>query len=859
MHIYTFRGANYSNRRVQVPRDLVGMQNYLVNSLGWETTTFNIGDGINTSVVVGSSSQNYSVMATYLVVTDDMNSILSRWFITESVYLRGEQYRLQLHRDVIADSYSLITNAQIFCERGYLPDTDDGIFAKEGNQYNQIKKESDTLPDLTRSAWILAYINKSHASDISLALHNDLIPDITVSDLTLWDYYQYTNKAGAQQEELKTSTNASLIFKWIFAQEAGLIETLFSRFPTRGFWTEINAITGILNPNPIYSETGAKSLWDALFNSAFNYEKFGGVGGNGITSNLDIPNVFLQYSKIIQQNFDENTAKQSIDSDFGFSSDSAYTMARNLNQKILYDSSSAKYYRILVDETNASESDVSLPSNGLTEFFCRSIIEDLSGYQNFRREGKDQRVEISGSNLSTAFSANLSYKSITIRLVDEGSLNGTIILQADHTHCEDAPYDIFAFPMSNVTYYTRNLFGSFDSKGGFGQSLMSALSNQATSIVYDVQIFPYCPIDSKQLRLGMVYLYDWDMAGNLSSKDFSELKDSDNNILARGMWARKSKFSGTLITPMSRIQSAPIYPFGRTKEEIRAKGTKIVSETYMWRLCSPDYSAIFEFNAAQMDGYGDLHADFVCKPYNPSIRVYPEFKRLYGKEFQDARGLICKSSFSISRTESAWQNYELQNKNYEKIFNRQIQNLEITQDVAREEQVVKAVTGGIVSTVQAAASAGVAGGPVMALLAGGVTAAANVAGALEDWKLQERLRNEQMEYNRDMHMLQMGSIKAQPDTLTSVDVLDPYFKIFPVIEVYRASQIEINALQDQITWSGMKIGRYGQLNTFINPEGTTYVKGKLIRLDGIDEDAHYMNAINDELSIGLYIEGGYIE
>lgn len=858
MHIYTFRGANYSNRRVQVPRDLAGMQNYLVNPLGWETTTFNIGDGINTSVVVGSSSQNYSVMATYLVVTDDMNSILSRWFITESVYLRGEQYRLQLHRDVIADSYSLITNAQIFCERGYLPDTDDGIFAKEGNQYNQVKKESDTLPDLTRSAWILAYINQSHASDITLELHNDIIPDITVSDLASWDYYQYTNKAGNQQEELKNSTNASLVFKWRFYQEAGF-EELFNRFPPRGFWTEINAISGILNPNPIHTQTGDKSIWTATFNSSFRYEDFGGVGGNHLSSDKDIPNIFLQYSKLIEHNFDENTAKQSIDSDFGFSTDFQYTTVKKLDQKILYDSASHQYYRILVDETYTTESDVSLPSNGSTDLFCRSIIEDISGYKNFQLEGKDQRVEIAGSDFSTAFSAYLSYRSITIRLVDEGKVNGTIILQADHTHCKDAPYDIFAFPMSNVTYYTRNLFGSFDSKGGYGQSMMSALAKQSASIVYDVQIFPYCPIAQSQLRLGMVYLYDWDMEGNISSKDFSELKDPNNNILARGMWARKSKFTGTLITPMSRIQSVVSYPFGRTKEEIRAIGTKIVSETYMWRLCSPDYSAIFEFNAAQMDGYGDLHADFVCKPYNPSIRVYPEFKRLYGKDFNDARGLICKSSFSISRTESAWQNYELQNKNYEKIFNRQIQNLEITQDVAREEQVVKAVTGGIVSTVQAAASAGIAGGPVMALLAGGVTAAANVAGAMEDWKLQERLRNEQMQYNRDMHTLQMGSIKAQPDTLTSVDVLDPYFKIFPVIEVYRASQIEINALQDQIAWSGMKIGRYGQLNTFINPEGTTYVKGKLIRLDGIDEDAHYMDAINDELSIGVYIEGGYIE
>ena len=77
---------------------------------------------------------------------------------------------------------------------------------------------------------------------------------------------------------------------------------------------------------------------------------------------------------------------------------------------------------------------------------------------------------------------------------------------------------------------------------------------------------------------------------------------------------------------------------------------KVKSETEMYRLCSPNYAASFEFNAAK--NYGVTYIDIDCsyKPYNPYIHANPVFGGIYGADTNDARGLICQGDFSLPQS-----------------------------------------------------------------------------------------------------------------------------------------------------------------------------------------------------------------
>ena len=100
---------------------------------------------------------------------------------------------------------------------------------------------------------------------------------------------------------------------------------------------------------------------------------------------------------------------------------------------------------------------------------------------------------------------------------------------------------------------------------------------------------------------------------------------------------------------------------------------KVENECDLYRLCSGNYQGMFEFSAAKSYGIDGYHVDCTFKPYNPYIHVAPKLKGLYGTSFatfNDARGLICGGDFSLTQLSNAWANYELQNKNYQAIFDR---------------------------------------------------------------------------------------------------------------------------------------------------------------------------------------------
>ena len=140
--IYLLKYNNYYNRIVK-KEDTLGAyltQDYLLDS--FENVNFVPADGVDTTLVVKHEGPNPD----YLIVADG-NDIESRWFVVESDIIRGGQYRLTLHRDVIVDSYDLVINAPCFIEKATLSNNDPFIFNGEDMTFNQIKNYgADSYP-----------------------------------------------------------------------------------------------------------------------------------------------------------------------------------------------------------------------------------------------------------------------------------------------------------------------------------------------------------------------------------------------------------------------------------------------------------------------------------------------------------------------------------------------------------------------------------------------------------------------------------------------------------------------------------------------------------------------------------------
>ena len=81
---------------------------------------------------------------------------------------------------------------------------------------------------------------------------------------------------------------------------------------------------------------------------------------------------------------------------------------------------------------------------------------------------------------------------------------------------------------------------------------------------------------------------------------------------------------------------------------IDVENVKVETECDMYRLCSPNYSGLFEFNIAKNGGLSFFNIDCSYKPYQPYIHINPNFGGLYGQDFNDSRGLICGGDFSLS-------------------------------------------------------------------------------------------------------------------------------------------------------------------------------------------------------------------
>ena len=796
--LYYLRFNNYFNRQLIMK---YGTTWYRQLQIGFTPNVqlFNYGDGVYTTQIVNTVQWNDvdDKAPDYCVVEDDTTLEYSRWFVIEWKYIRAGQYQATLRRDVLADNYDAIMSSPMLISKGYVTPSDSAIFNYEGQAYNKIKTSETLLYDETGCPWLVGYIPRDAFKDQAKEVTTSLIsPFYNLNYATLEAFYQ-------DFPYLKGSPN---------------------RVPVKKLISNIYNIRGTLN----------QQVLTAAYNIAFN--KLGYVSYN-------------------PQSFGENSL-----SNYGWTKiDLGYTaIEHTFGTATIYDSMNigAKVYPSYVDVMDNLEAAVKtaysynpaalntlinlngmvvrIGSNGSYKYYTinvgsetvqEEVIAPVSVYNILYSNLADGVLEPKNSNDNYVLAMTYDDFSYTLNEANVG-VKVTMPKTADRNNLKDAPYDMFCIPYGEIPIYRDGVIAIHKTNKEAGLAAATAIaSTLGDATLYDLQLLPYCPIrnlinsndeiDYSSESKGIIDIY---ITQGSVSESVSKMFFCDSNTFS-------------LNIPLS----------------LKVDNYKVENECNSYRLCSPNYNGVFEFNLAKNGGLDYIEVDCTYKPYNPYIKLNPNFKRLYGSDFNDARGLICGGDFSVDRISSAWANYQLSNKNYQNTFDREVQSIELQNKYARVQDIGNIIGGGLGTGLM---TGGLSGNVV----AGTVMGLASVGAGIADTVINDKLRKDQLDKTKDLFNYNLQNIQALPYSLAKSSSFNINSKYVPFLEFYTCTEEEKQTLLDKIKWQGMTIMRTGYIPDYLNTNSDeTYIEASPIRLL-IKEDAHTAQEIAKELSMGVYIK-----
>lgn len=829
--------CNYFDRKIFYYSDIEEYKDRSSEHYSLVDINFNPNDGITTIVDLNSVNlttyvEEFALMkASYLLVlsNDKEDTIISRWFIMDVTRRTNGIYTLTLKRDVVAEAIgnqTFITQAPIYIEKAKLPESDPLIVNSEGLALNQIKTEetliTEQMGEQTENSPV-SYIVGYFANNA---------PVITASSKSSNPPSDYTSLS-----DIATATGIPLTkLTEMLTGRVGFATTDFSLiFGTAGngfglfFKNEIKipqSFPNTANSYPEWGETAYK--WDDAVAGQFD------VGVNNIfrvvalRSYLAINNsrILANLNAVVKN--DLATDEVLLDSQFRQLESYEGTV-------VLYN---GEYYYLHVRNNGVSKHPEVKITKGENVFF-----NDLITY------GVDYIISQGASatqydDWNIYLNYNIRETYIELEKIRDNNIY-SVTINSTHNILSDAPYSMFVIPFSNIeqTIYSENPIvatARYPSKQQIFEIVMDIATKwgagTANSYIYDIQLLPYMPERKKFITFAGITTLD---LRNLTAT-------SDYDIINQG----ESNRAGAILYPHISNESFVIpYPLTMKRSSL-----KIESQTDFYRLCSPNYNGVFEFNLAKLGGSSSkFYVDCTFKPYNPFIRVTPEFKFLYGMNFKDGRGLICGGDFSLPMISDAWINYELQNKNYASIFSRDIQNLEFRQEQEKFREPFQVAAGAVGATAGGAITGAKVGGIYGAAAGAVIGAGAGIAGGALDLQQSAARRAEEKDYTLDRFNLSLGNIKALANSLSKSSAFNQTSKIFPFLEYYTCTDEEVEILERKIKYDGMTVGRIGFLTNYIDPDEFNYFKGQVIRGVGIEEDSHFLSTLYEEIAKGVYI------
>lgn len=815
LHLLNYN--NYYNRIVKKESSLSDYQGYQVKYNGQATDPYgNTAIIVDVNFIPGNFVDAVQTVnwrgdiPNYVLVVDD-EVITSRWYVVGSRRTREGQLMLLLHRDLVVDFYPNLMSdrTSIFVEKATIPSSNDLIFNSEDMTFNQIKTKEILLKDDTKCPWIILYGARNNGGGQETTFESTFktqYPSIEITEQQFNDLSTWATTTSMNQKSIYNLTRTSIYVREAKngQEEATLIYASTQNAPAQTTTTYALATGATLRSN-------ALSIVDHYYDS-----------------------ILAQLEELAPAYV--NRSDRQLNRDF------YNAIILNQNRVLKYTApgeTQAKYYQIKIVYQG---SDVPLFPNN----YSGAILTTLNPLkQAFTYDGQ-VKFGNNGENIAVQYNALLlQYNLVEIpEPITQGD-GDRVVITANRYHLLDAPYDMFCIPLSDDLFIKNSKIQDFvQTKSNLFLNL--ALANQLVADyagvgqIYDAQILPYCPISD--------HLMSTDDAGNLiydinddSPNSYSLIQASDDaQTIGYVLHASRSSFAFNI----------------DLEEPVVIVDYKLESECDLYRLNSPNYAGVFEFNAAKNGGITTFNVKCTYKPFNPYIKLYPDFGRLYGNDFNDARGLICNGDFSLPTLTDQWKTFELSNKNYQASFDRQIQNLELNNAVQRSRQKFEIAAGTVSAGVNGASTGAMAGGPMGAVAGGVIGSSTSLFGGILDYRYDEILRQEAIDYAQDQFGYQLGNIQALPQTLSRTSAYNIDNKYFPFLEYYTCSDVEKEALQNKIKFNGMTVMAIGTMKYYKeNYTGADpmYFKGKLIRLEGFTGDFHILNAIAAEIYKGVFI------
>lgn len=501
---------------------------------------------------------------------------------------------------------------------------------------------------------------------------------------------------------------------------------------------------------------------------------------------------------------------------------------RQANGKVLRDIN-GNYYHLTVSSSTSTVTQELQVSDSITQ----SVLEAVRiNYPN---------ATITGQSVKVSYNQTV----FTISASPLADLDYTVsITQSSHQKTLDNECNVIAIPYGDISviYQPNSDVPDFRCTKESQLAMARALAQKATtSKIYDMQLLPYSPF-GEYCDDGVFNIKTM----NQAQYEIQTYNGDDKNIL---FYITYASFDVTI----NKTLTVPNHTEANGDVNLNYK---ITNECDTWRLCSPNYNGIFEFNVAKNRGVSSFNVDMTLKPYNPYIHVNPEFSGLYGEDWDDPRGLICGGEFSLPITGDAFTQYELNNKNYQIAFDRQIQNLEFNQNLDRVNSIVGAIAGTAGAGAMGYGAGAMMSNPTLgAGMAVGGALISGLGGAVDYGILQAR-QQEQKAYAIDNFKYQLGNIKALPYSLNRVNPFTINNKIFPVIEYYTATSEEKQALVNKIQFTGMTLDVISTINTLKVNFGSNerhFYKGTIIRLENLGLGSHEAYEIYKEIKEGVFI------
>lgn len=847
-----------------------------------KSVSFNPNDGVSTTCIV----RDYTI-GNYLAVyetghTLDDKYLVSRWFILDAIRTTaiptasGTQHRLILKRDVLTDFkavYRLFSTSGAYILKGTLSDpTSPLCLNKEDISLNQIKKEETLLKDETGNKYIVGYVPRNWpetATTISVKLSDTSSYDLAVDDINA--ILNVGKTIGIRNVTLKTTISGQM-----YNLQSEIAVNAYAEI-----WSDVNGVSRIRPTfgTKVNTYSNAKYIVDDV-STVSQYQTDLANTANGVVQGLDEYGVGTEFIS-------------DTEPDTAVATEATIRNVYNLyNNKRVLDRKTGKVFLVsmnllsgskYVDPTPITSSSTprafAKASGGITTSFTKDSGGLTFPFTMDNTPGDDSfEIQLEGSE----------YETVLTEVVN--SVTCKIPAASTRIHLKDSPYDMFAIPVGKYTVVdgTKEFTPSNE---GLAMAVVSEMDAQLGSDTsYDFQLLPYCPCreyirSSVNLGFKRIYYYL-----DVTDAQKSTLEDSNGTIYNFLIWCNSSSFSFNIplgkmeietkssaglityteMTPFHATKVLGVIPAGEAFDFPLAESIEMGKDCLtikkrnqcdMLRLCSPNYSSVFEFSSQANNGVHYINVDCSYKPYNPYIHLNPDFGGLYGSDFNDQRGLVCGGDYSLARVTSSWANYQLNNKNYQSIFDREIQTLEVQQKYQRIGDVLGGITGALGAGTQGATTGALLGGGTGAVIGGLVSGALSGVGAIADYNINEVLRNEAISYKKDMYNYSLGNIKALPYGLSRTSSFNIQNKIWPFLEYYSCTDTERLVLEKKLYYNGMSIGAFGAIRDYVPLDGKThFVQASypfLVSRKG-KHDSHIESEISAEMAIGIYTKGEYL-